>query len=37
MLTRMHFWKAARRRKWFIFKVLVVTDYYEPREQQPWP
>lgn len=38
MLTLMPFWKAARRRKWFIFRVLTVIDYTpEPRDQQPWP
>lgn len=26
-LTLMSFWRNARRRKWLLFKVLVVTDW----------
>lgn len=37
-LTLMPFWRAARRRKWLVFKVLTVTDYSQvPTEEHPWP
>jgi hypothetical protein len=29
-LTLMAFWRAARRRRWLIFRVLRVTDYGLP-------
>lgn len=35
-LTLMTFWHCARRRRWLIFRVLRVTDYLPPEEQQPW-
>ena len=41
-LTRMSFWRAARRRMWLVFPVLAVTDHDQPAppedgEQWPWP
>jgi hypothetical protein len=39
-LTLMSFWRAAKRRRWFIFPVLRVTDYNQPAQEagdQSWP